>query len=594
MTKIFTRLLTCWIMLSTVHAIAQDDPNTLPKGLTPEEVLLQSNYQPPVAPSSNIDLNAMRGNGLRTMAEWEELQAVVITWTGFQAILAEIVRSLQPECKLVIVCNNISTVKNYLIGKNIDPEWNTLYLQAPFNSIWVRDYGPNPVYINDVDSLILIDWIYNRPRPNDDLVPYPVGTALGIPVIGTTSPPNDLVHTGGNFMSDGLGFGFSSELVLDENGPDNKYGISNHSEAGIDAIMYDFMGISPYVKMKNLPYDGIHHIDMHMKLLNESTLLVGQYPAGIADGPQIEANLQYVINNFETTFGRPFNVIRIPMPPDGTGKYPHQGGHYRTYTNSLIANKTVIVPTYAEQYDTTALRIYREAMPGYNVVGINCNAIIPSSGALHCITKEIGVSDPMWIVHDPVDGQIFDDNGVPIEAIIKHRSGIVSGNLYFSSDTLAGYTMVPMIFDPISEKWQGYIPLSEEGTQIFYFIEGTAENGKTLSRPITAPQGYWTFFMPEQPSSFIPTNTVNITLGTPFPNPARAITCIPVTAGNITTAATLSVIDAMGRVVSVLYSGDLPGDKKFFINAADFVPGVYSVLLQGEGFSQYEMLVVID
>lgn len=38
------------------------------------------------------------------------------------------------------------------------------------------------------------------------------------------------------------------------------------------------MGIDRYIKMDELPYDGIHHIDMHMKLLDEETLLVGEYP----------------------------------------------------------------------------------------------------------------------------------------------------------------------------------------------------------------------------------------------------------------------------------------------------------------------------
>ena len=55
--------------------------------------------------------------------------------------------------------------------------------------------------------------------------------------------------------------------------------------------MNKFLGVDRYIKMNTLPYDQIHHIDMHMKLLDEETLLVGQYPPGIADGPQIEANL---------------------------------------------------------------------------------------------------------------------------------------------------------------------------------------------------------------------------------------------------------------------------------------------------------------
>ena len=58
-----------------------------------------------------------------------------------------------------------------------------------------------------------------------------------------------------------------------------------------------FMGISTYIKMETLPYDQIHHIDMHMKLLDEETILVGEYPEGEADGP-IEANIEYIQDNY--------------------------------------------------------------------------------------------------------------------------------------------------------------------------------------------------------------------------------------------------------------------------------------------------------
>ena len=52
------------------------------------------------------------------------------------------------------------------------------------------------------------------------------------------------------------------------------------------------MGISTYIKMETLPYDQIHHIDMHMKLLDEETILVGEYPEGKLMVPQIEANIE--------------------------------------------------------------------------------------------------------------------------------------------------------------------------------------------------------------------------------------------------------------------------------------------------------------
>ena len=94
--------------------------------------------------------------------------------------------------------------------------------------------------------------------------------------------------------------------------------------------------------METLPFDGIHHIDMHMKLLDEETLLVAEYPEGLSDGPQIEENLQYIMDNFTTKWGTPFNVIRIPSPPSSSGYFPGEqpelnnsvDGYYRTYTNS--------------------------------------------------------------------------------------------------------------------------------------------------------------------------------------------------------------------------------------------------------------------
>src|SRR5690606_20878737 len=114
---------------------------------------------------------------------------------------------------------------------------------------------------------------------------------------------------GGNNFSDGMGTNFSSKLVLEENGINNMWGTSNHTEEGVDSIMRRFYGIDRYVKFDVLPYDGIHHIDMHMKLLNEETLLVGEYPEGVIDRDQIEANIQYLLVNFTTPFGTPYKVV---------------------------------------------------------------------------------------------------------------------------------------------------------------------------------------------------------------------------------------------------------------------------------------------
>ena len=170
----------------------------------------------------------------------------------------------------------------------------------------------------------------------------------------------------------------------------------------------------------------------------------------MADGPQIEANLQYVTSNFKSSFGTPYKVVRIPMPPDSNGAYPDQDGDYRTYANAVFVNKTVLVPFYEQQFDTTARRIWQENLPGYQIVGIDCNSIINLSGAIHCITKEIGVADPLRIVHQelPCMKNAEWPDGYPIWVDVAHRSGLASAKIYYTTDTTIAWQSVDLPYYP--------------------------------------------------------------------------------------------------------------------------------------------------
>jgi hypothetical protein len=229
-----------------------------------------------------------------------------------------------------------------------------------------------------------------------------------------------------------------------------------------------------------------------MKQLDEETLLVGEYPEGVSDGPQIEENLEYIRNNVRNPYGHPFKIVRIPMPPDQFNRYPDAGGYYRTYTNSLIVNKTVIVPTYEEEYDTTALRIYREAMPGYNVVGIECNAIIPLLGAIHCITKEIGVKDPVWIDHAPLYYNVVGSSGYHIGAKIKAFGGVSGASLYWTTDTTGGFQQAAMT-PAGTDSFEVFLPAQPLGTKVFYYFSASSNTGRTTIKPPTAPYKLYYF-----------------------------------------------------------------------------------------------------
>ncbi len=550
--------------------------NSLEKLQMPEHLDRMRNFQstgittPPLSP-------------VRASAEWEEIDALMITWTSYPSILVEIVRAAQTEAKVLIVCADSNVVINYLTSSGV-PLVNIEYLIEPYNSVWCRDYGPWNIYTNDVDSLALVDWIYNRPRAKDDTVSAAIQRHTGLPFYLMTQAPYDLIHTGGNFMTDGFGTGFSSDLILQEN--------PTKSENQIDSIMNAFMGIDRYIKMPTLPFDQIHHIDMHMKLLDEETLLVGEYPPGVADGPQIEANLQYILANFNSVFGTPYKVVRIPMPPDNSGAYPNTGGDYRTYANAVFVNKTVILPTYAEQYDTTAIRIWREALPGYTIAGINCNSMITALGAIHCITKEVSTADPLLISHQELQNTFNSSLPYQVDARILHRSSISNANIFYRTDTMQAYQSSAMTLGvPSTNTWSGFIPAQSAGSTMYYYIQAEALSGKEQVRPLPAPAGYWNFDVLLNTGTMNSTTIASLQMNAAFPNPSKGITCIPLTTDGENNIR-LELLNPKGQVIETIYSGKVIRDRNFFVNTSELSSGVYLILLSSSDKKLFQKLIV--
>lgn len=572
MYKITSKFLVFFFLVFYSQTFFAQQEEFLPKGLSESEKELVSQFQF----RNSTSVATPPTGSVRTAAEWEEVEYLVIRWTSsYENILRQIVEVGVNECKVIIATQNQSSVASYLSGYGIDLT-NVSYLNVGSNTIWIRDYAGNTVYTDDVGELGLVDWIYNRPRPLDDVMPSQHASMLSLPIYLTDSGTDDLVNTGGNFMSDGLGNAFASELILEENEPGNPYGVTSKTESQIDNIMSNYMGIDNYIKMPTLPYDGIHHIDMHMKLLDEETLLVSRYPTGVADGPQIEANIQYVLDNFESPFGTPYDVEWIDSPPSTSGAYPDTGGYYRTFSNSLILNKSIIVPTYRASVDGPALAKYQELMPGYNIVGIDVDNsgenLIASSGAIHCITHTIGVSDPLWIVHKPVD-IVNSGSTITIDAMMKHNSGISNAKVFWREEGTTTFNETAMSLVS-GDDWSADLPAVASTYNIEYYIWSEATSGKTLTRPLVAPQGYWTTEV----------NTLSLdewaqnNISQPFPNPTKENVSFDL--NKINGPIHISIINTLGQQ---LYENDiLNGNGIIDLKLNDEWNGVLYVVFEGE------------
>lgn len=419
---------------------------------------------------------------VRTMAEWEEVAMLVITWTGFKGVLAEIVRYAVEECEVLIVTNDEIGARNDLLRAGV-PLSRVRFLNRRFNSIWIRDYGPWAVYQNKVDSLAISDYLYDRLlRTDDDNIPNHVAQYLGLPLYNADDNPYRWIHAGGNFLRDGMGTGFSSDLVLRENPGKSGRELSHFAKV--------FFGMDDYRIFPRLPYDSIHHLDMHMRTLDEETIAIGQYPEGVADGPQIEANITWLRNHYLTPYNRPYRILRLPMPPQG-GHYPPESD-YQTYTNAIFVNKTLLVPIYGQPEDSLALATYQEYLPGYRVVGIDCSSMIAAVGALHCISKVVGVHQPLLIQHarlrDVYEGTA--DYEVKVKAY--HQSGISKVQLYWRKEGGIDYELVPME-NMGNNNWSATIPAQAPGIKVQYYLVAQANNGKQQYRPLVAPEGYYHF-----------------------------------------------------------------------------------------------------
>ena len=525
---------------------------------------------------------------VRPMAEWEEVDAITITWINYFTTLSEIVKHAQKEVKVYINCpGSAQEVKDQLESFGVEYGNNVIFLEhQDVNSVWIRDYGPNSAYINDVDSLIMVDWVYNRDtRPDDDKLPQTLADHIDVPLFETVEGDFRLTATGGNFMSDGIETGFSSRLVLDEN--------EDKKEYQIDQIMSDFLGINEYVKFDKLVYDGIHHIDMHMKLLDEERIIFGEYPEGKGDHDIIEANIEYLMSTQKNAFGEPYEIVRIPMPPNFDNSYPGEEGeaYFRTYTNALFINKTILVPTYQTKHDTTALRIWNETMPGYNIVGIRCNTMIPAFGAIHCVTKEIGAKDPIRIVFQKIkDQNHIQYDGYPLVATIQHKTGISSATLFFREKGTTDYDQIPMQrSNDVNDQFEARIPNIIDGGSIEYYVEATAKSGKVFARPQPAPRAYYSFDVNFSTSV---NNTENVFAKNAFPNPSNDLVYIPLELTERIDG-DLSLFDIHGKRVAIIHSGSFPsGTSKHFINVAGFASGVYSIRLSTKNGVSAQKLVV--
>jgi agmatine deiminase len=239
--------------------------------------------------------------------------------------------------------------------------------------LWVRDYGPQFIRRDQTLSVIDAEYGYTGGRPDDDQFPTDLARLLGLEV---ESIP--LKVDGGNLLSNGRGLLLTTTGVVNRNA-------GNFTPQQVMSQLNRRYGFRQIACPPPLIGGPTAHSDMFATFTAPDTLLLGRYDP--ADDPVNAPLLDRVADGMRgmDSGAGPLKVERIPMPP-------HRDGVWRTYTNAVYANDTVVVPVYAgvdERIEREALDAYRRLLPGRAIIPVEATSLARTGGALRCVTLNI-------------------------------------------------------------------------------------------------------------------------------------------------------------------------------------------------------------
>lgn len=362
---------------------------------------------------------------LHCVAEYEPMEGMLIAWEGTggqNTILAKMAKHATNTANAKVYCvvdsnSEMSSASNTISNQGADMSKVEFIVQRT-DTIWIRDYGPRYVYQGDCRSII--DHDYNRPRANDNAFP-----SFFSGYKNQAWYDHDLEHGGGNFHLDGLGYGYATKLILNEN--------PGKSESQVKQIFQDFQNLQLTI-LDAFPtsVDSTQHLDMWMQIIADDAVVISDWPTqsgstqdNICDAAALDMT------------ARGYQVFRTPARRTSG----FSGNHY-TYTNVVMLNNLVMIPTYTNSavsaYNSQALATWQQACPGKTVVQVNSDAVVSYAGVLHCIMMHIPVNSagaiPTSYLVTPNSGSFSPGDQVDVTWISDDDAGVNNCALQLSTD----------------------------------------------------------------------------------------------------------------------------------------------------------------
>ncbi len=528
----------------------------------------------------------------------------------FAIVYSQLAHAIDLEAEVWIniwAAEDSNAIKSFMASLDM-PLQHARFFVNPGNSFWYRDCGPVAFYYGDQDSVGFIDFEYYGGRPMDDKIPVEIAKAVGYPVYTTT-----IEYEGGNILLDGRGRLFTSEALYttnqDEYGPyvlvddttlnmilKDPLTVQQIKDSLTNLLNLDYLRILP-----SLQHDGgTGHIDLYADMSDENTFVFTVFPDDLkklTDYTVSKRNIDTIMS-IGRTDGKQFTRRNIPFPRKDDGSWYTNNKDYeeytRTYSNHTFVNKTIIQPVFADEttesynYMLADLDSLKAKYPGYNIVPIDVRSFDGSGGAIHCITKQIPADNPIRIYHNRIPELITTLTDYPVSAEITNKSGIASAKCMWRYSGTESWNEVTLNTNS-GAVYSGSIPNDKTEGAIDYYITATSNNGKTIAKPLPAPDGYYTFTFSTSVGVEDEADQAGIANGEFYPNPAVESASIAVNNGG-----TLEIVisDILGnRVYGRTVTMD-SSENIVTLNTTSLSSGSYIVTLKSGSTVSHKMLTV--
>ncbi|KAF0151699.1 MAG: agmatine deiminase [Ignavibacteria bacterium] len=337
----------------------------------------------------------------RLPAEWEEHKSTIICWPHqkedwpekFEPIPWVYVEIIKNICDGELVRlfvqsqSEIKKVKKYLDRANVDTA-NVEFIISETDRGWMRD--SSPAFVKSGNETVAIKFKFNgwakySNWKKDKNIPKTLSKVLDVNLVEAKYKGKEIVLEGGAIDYNGGGTLLTTEECL----MDKTVQVRNldFTKKDYEKIFEEFLGIKKVIWLGNgIAGDDTHgHVDDLCRFVNYDTVVL------CGENNVRDENYKNLQENFERLRGETIangsrlNVVKLPMPKAINFEDMRLPA---SYANFYICNSSVLVPTFNDPNDRTALNILSDLFPTRKVVGIHSVDLVWGLGTIHCLAHE--------------------------------------------------------------------------------------------------------------------------------------------------------------------------------------------------------------